>query len=120
MYLQYAGFGGKATGWSFEVDPGSPARFQPSRVSRLLRRIHRRLEGVVVEHLDAGVFLTRYDRPYTLFYLDPPYMSSEGDYGAELFTAVDHRRIADHLAGLQGAFVLSINDRVQARELFGR
>lgn len=120
LYLQYAGFGGKATSRTFGVDPGSPARFQPSRVMRLLRRVHQRLEGVVIEHLDAGAFLARYDRPYTLFYLDPPYIGCEDDYGAELFSAVDHRRIADHLEGLAGAFVLSINDCDQARELFGR
>lgn len=120
VYLQYAGFGGKATGRSFGVDPGSPARFQPGRVAQLLRRVHQRLEGVVIEHLDAGAFLARYDRPYVLFYLDPPYIGCEDDYGAELFAPVDHRRIADHLAGLSGAFVLSINDCAQARELFGR
>lgn len=120
LYLQYAGFGGKATGRVFGVDPGSPARFQPERVMRLLRRVHRRLEGVVIEHLDAGAFLMRYDRPYTLFYLDPPYIGCEDDYGAELFSAIDHRRIADLLAGLQGAFVLSINDCDQARDLFDR
>lgn len=120
LFLQYAGFGGKATGRTFGVDPSSPARFQPKRVMQLLRRVHRRLEGVVIEHLDAGAFLARYDRPYTLFYLDPPYIGCEDDYGAELFSAVDHRRIADHLAGLKGAFVLSINDCDLARELFGR
>lgn len=90
------------------------------RGTELLRRVHQRLEGVVIEHLDAGAFLARYDRPYVLFYLDPPYIGCEDDYGAELFAPVDHRRIADHLAGLQGAFVLSINDCDQARELFGR
>ncbi|MEQ8396412.1 DNA adenine methylase [Thalassobaculum sp.] len=120
VYLQYSGFGGKATGRSFGVDPSSPARFQPRRVAHLLRRVHDRLEGVVIECLDAGAFLQRYDRPYTLFYLDPPYIGCEDDYGAELFSAIDHRRIADHLVGLQGAFVLSINDCDQARELFGR
>lgn len=120
LYLQYAGFGGKAIGRTFGVDPGSPARFQSGRVMQLLRRVHKRLESVVIEHLDAGAFLTRYDRPYTLFYLDPPYIGCEDDYGAELFSAVDHRRIADHLAGLQGAFVLSINDCDLARKLFGQ
>ncbi|SDF46191.1 DNA adenine methylase [Thalassobaculum litoreum] len=119
LLLQYAGFGGKATGRTFGVDPSSSARFQPGRVKKLLQRVHARLEGVVIENLDAGAFLDRYDRPYTLFYLDPPYIGCEDDYGAELFSAADHRRIADHLVGLQGAFVLSINDCHQARELFG-
>jgi len=120
IYLQYAGFGGRATGRSFAVSPRRPAGFQPRRVAQLLRRVHERLEGVVIEGLDAGAFLTRYDRPYTLFYLDPPYIGCEDIYGAELFSAVDHRRIADHLVELKGAFVLSINDCDQARELFGR
>lgn len=36
-------------------------------------------------------FLDRYDRPETMFYLDPPYFGSEGDYGKECSTATNSR-----------------------------
>lgn len=120
LYLQYCAFGGKASGRTFGVATEQPHGFQPARVAGLLRRIHDRLTGVVIERLDAGAFLERYDRPHTLFYLDPPYIGSERDYGAKLFAPADHRRIADLLDGIQGAFVLSINDCDMARRLFGK
>lgn len=120
LYLQYCAFGGKVSGRNFGTDTMQRHGFQPSRIAELLSRVHHRLEGVVIERLDAGAFLERYDRPHTLFYLDPPYIGSERDYGARLFEPADHRRIADLLAGLQGAFVLSINDCETARALYGR
>lgn len=36
------------------------------------RRVHECLAGGMIECLDRRAFLDRYDRPATLFYLDPP------------------------------------------------
>lgn len=120
LYLQYCAFGGKVTGRSFGTDTLQRHGFRPRRLAELLRRVRERLEGVVIERMDAGAFLQRYDRPHTLFYLDPPYIGSERDYGAKLFAPADHQRIADLLSALQGCFVLSINDCERARALYGR
>ena len=60
---------------------------------------------------------TRYDRPATLFYLDPPYYGCEDDYGP-LFTREDFTRLAAVLAGLQGRFILSLNDHPEVRRIF--
>lgn len=65
-------------------------------------------------------FLRRYDRPGTLFYLDPPYFNSEGDYGAGMFGQDEFAEMAEHLAGLQGRFILSLNDHPKVREIFAR
>ena len=35
-------------------------------------------------------------------------------------TGSDFQRMADQLAGIRGAFVMSINDRPEIREIFGR
>ena len=43
----------------------------------------------------------------------------EDDYGRALFTPQDFARLADQLAGIQGRFLLSINDVPEIRELFG-
>jgi len=53
-----------------------PARFTADRMRRLIGAAHERLQGVHIECLDWRVFITRYDRPRTLFYLDPPYLGA--------------------------------------------
>jgi DNA adenine methylase len=78
------------------------------------------LQGVVIEQLGCGEFIRRYDRDGALFYLDPPYWGCETDYGQDVFGRADFAALADQLAGIKGAFVLSINDTPGAREVFGR
>ncbi|WP_390881199.1 DNA adenine methylase [Nitratireductor aquimarinus] len=80
--------------------------------------MHERLAGVVIENLDWLAFIDRYDRPETLFYLDPPYWGSEGDYGRELFGQEQFAVMAERLARIEGRFILSINDVAEVRELF--
>lgn len=75
---------------------------------------------MVVEQLGYADFIRRYDRDGALFYLDPPYWGCETDYGQDVFGRDDFARLADQLAGVRGAFVLSINDTPGAREVFGR
>jgi DNA adenine methylase len=59
--------------------------------------------GVVIERLPYNEFVIRYDRPGTLFYLDPPYWGCEDDYGDGTFDRADFDRLADQLAGIRGA-----------------
>ena len=61
---------------------------------------------------------TRYDRPTTLFYLDPPYWGSESDYGTGLFAPADFERLAEMLRGIEGRFLLSVNDVPELRTAF--
>ena len=75
---------------------------------------------MVIENLNYDDCLQRYDRNQTLFYLDPPYYGTERTYGRSLFDRSDFQRLADQLAGLDGAFILSINDVPEIRTIFGR
>ena len=118
LYLQRLAFGGKVAGQSFGVDPRSSAGFNLTTLEPLLADVHHRLAGVVIEHLDWLAFIDRYDRPGTLFYLDPPYHGSEGDYGRGLFGREQFAVMADRLRALKGRFVLSINDVPAIRETF--
>jgi len=118
LYLQRTAFGGKVAGQNFGVDPRSPAGFNLTRLAPLLDDIHDRLAGVTIESLDWLAFLDRYDRPETLFYLDPPYWGSEGDYGKQLFDRDQFGLMAERLARLKGRFILSINDVPEIRETF--
>lgn len=120
LYLQKLAFGGKVAGQHFGVDPSSAAGFNLTRLEPLLADIHERLAGVTIECLDWSDFIDRYDRPGTLFYLDPPYWGSEGVYGKELFARDQFALMAERLAQLKGRFVLSINDVPEIRRLFGR
>lgn len=118
LYLQRLAFGGKVAGRTFGVDPSSPARFDVTKLEPMLADVHERLAGVIIERLPYGDFIARYDRPGTLFYLDPPYWNCETDYGADVFSREDFARLASQLAGLQGKFLLSINDTPGVRETF--
>lgn len=117
-YLQRTAFGGKVAGRTFGTSAQRPALFDITRLVPHLEQLHERLAGVVIECLDFEKFITTYDRPDTLFYLDPPYYGCEGDYGRELFARADFERLAGVLRSLKGRFVLSINDTAEVRAIF--
>ncbi|WP_349433556.1 DNA adenine methylase [Pararhizobium sp. A13] len=118
LYLQKLAFGGKVAGQNFGVSLDKGARFNLNRLAPLLEDVHERLSGVVIENLDWLAFIDRYDRPGTLFYLDPPYWGCEDDYGKALFARDQFIIIAERLQRIKGNFLLSINDVYETRELF--
>lgn len=117
LYLQRLAFGGQIDG-VFGVTTGRQSRFSLSRLEPLLEAAHERLEGVVFENLDWAEVVARYDSPGTVFYLDPPYAGGEDDYGKGMFSPADYARMADALASIEGAFVLSINSTPAMAETF--
>ena len=119
LYLQRTAFGGKVSGRNFGVAADRPARFNLTTLEPMLEDLHARLAGVVIECLDFGDFICRYDGAGTLFYLDPPYWGCEGDYGKALFERADFQRLADQLQALKGRFLMSINDVPEIRAIFG-
>lgn len=119
LYLQRTAFGGKVAGRNFGVDTAG-GRFNVAKLEPVLDALHERLAGVVIECLPWAEFIGRYDRPGTLFYLDPPYWGGEADYGAGLFDRSEYEQMADVLAGLKGRFILSINDVPAIRKTFAR
>jgi DNA adenine methylase len=118
LYLQRTAFGGKVAGRHFGVSPAHGARFDITRLGATLEAVHERLAGVVIERLPYAELLQRYDRPGTLFYLDPPYWGCEEDYGVGVFAREDFERLADVLAGLKGPFLMSLNDHPGVRATF--
>jgi DNA adenine methylase len=120
LYLQRCAFGGKVNGRHFGVSKSNPGRFDVTKLEPMLADLHERLAGVVVEQLPYADLIRRYDGPETLFYLDPPYWGCETDYGDDAFARSDFEVLAGLLEGVAGRFIMSLNDTVGAREVFGR
>ncbi|MGD9476160.1 DNA adenine methylase [Shinella sp. G-2] len=118
LYLQRLAFGGKTVGRSFGITRTGGARFNLLKVVPLLEDIHERLAGVVIECLPWRTFMKRYDRPGMLFYLDPPYWGSEGDYGKDVFSRAEFAEMAETLKGLQSRFIVSLNAHPGVYETF--
>ena len=118
FYLQRTAFGGKVADRHFGVSPARPGNFDIIKLGPMLEALHERLAGVIIEALPFEDFIRRYDRPQTLFYLDPPYCGNERDYGVGLFGREDFERLAELLAGLKGRFILSLNDVPTIRRIF--
>jgi DNA adenine methylase len=119
LYLQRLAFGGKVTGRTFGVTMDG-GRFNLMRLAPQLEEIHERMAGVVIENLGWRAFIKRYDRPATLFYLDPPYWGNEDDYGKAVFTRDDYAEMAGVLASLRGRFIMSLNAVPEVFEIFSR
>ncbi|MHB1305284.1 MAG: DNA adenine methylase [Acidiphilium sp.] len=118
LYLQRLAFGGKIEGRNFGVSPADTARFDTRKLAPMLEAAHERLAGVVIECLPWDELLRRYDRPETLFYLDPPYWGNETDYGDGVFSRADFGRLNGALEALKGRFILSLNDVPGVRQTF--
>lgn len=118
IYLQRTSFGGKVAGRHFGVSADNPARFDVTKLGPVLEAIHERLSSVTIERLPWSEFIARYDRPGTLFYLDPPYFGSEGDYGKDLFDRGQFELMAEQLRAVRGRFLLSLNDHPEVRRIF--
>ena len=119
-FIQTLSCSGKpfATRGQMGVHPLNRAKLTAERMRRLIAGAHRRLQRVHVECLEWQEFMRRYDKPFTLFYIDPPYWGNEQSYGRDLFSREHYARMAEYLATIQGRFILSINDRPELRELF--
>lgn len=116
-YLQHQAFGGRVESqtWGTATTVAAPT-VNLLRLEEDLSAAHLRLTGAYIERLDWQECIKRYDRPHTLFYLDPPYWQTEG-YGVP-FEWPQYEAIAHCMRHLQGKAVLSINDHPDIRTCF--
>ena len=118
LYIQRTGFGGKVWKPSFGVTRTNPARWDLTKLVPMLEDAHERLCGVDIERMPYAKLITTYDTPGTLFYLDPPYFGCETDYGPGVFSSDDFALLRGLLEGIQGRFIMSINDHPTIRDIF--
>lgn len=115
-YLQRLAFGAKVHGRTLGVGPTAAKGINLLRIEEELSAAHLRLHRVVIEHLPWQQCIERYDRPSTLFLLDPPYWQTEG-YGVP-FRWDQYEALANTLSSLKGRAILTINDHPDIRALF--
>lgn len=116
FYLQKTAFGGKVAGQTFGTAATSPPRLNLLRIEETLSQAHLRLQRCCIEHLDWQKCITKYDRPSTLFYLDPPYWQTEG-YGVP-FNMDQYEAMSRLMRSIKGKAILSINDHPDIRQVF--
>ena len=94
-----------------------PPSFNLESLPELIEKAHERLQRVQLECAPYGEVIERFDRPTTLFYLDPPY------WGRKLYRhnlgEADFEKLAVQLKKIRGKFILSLNDVPEVRKLFG-
>lgn len=116
FYLQKLAFGAKVVGQSFGTATTAPPRLNLLRLEEDLSDAHLRLSRVTIERLDWQECIRRYDRPGTLFYLDPPYWGTSG-YGVD-FGLEQYEQMAKIALEAKGQVVISVNDIPEMRYVF--
>ena len=75
-----------------------------------MKLFSQRLQGVIIENIDALELMRQHDSRDTLFYLDPPYMTSTldlaQDYRHEMSND-QHRELAKAVHSMKGMLVVS-------------
>lgn len=117
-YIQQQCFGGRLISPTFGYAAVRAPKFNLLRIEETLSETHVRLARVYIECLPYSEIIKRYDKPTTFFYCDPPYEGCEAYYGKGVFEQDDFEKLANQLAGIQGKFLLSLNDSPLVRRLF--
>lgn len=120
FYLLRMGYAAKVKSHHFAVAPSDRPALNLLRLEEDLSAAHLRLSRVYIENLPYEKLIPRHDREGTFFYLDPPYHGFEDDYGKDLFSVDDFKLMAEMLAGIDGKFLMSINDTEFIRHTFRR
>jgi DNA adenine methylase len=116
FYLQKNCYGGLINRKTFAISVQDGSNYNPHRIPMVLHLAHERLLQVQLECLPYQEILKRYDRPDTFFYLDPPYFGLP--YYRFNFLEEDYAELATILKTIKGKFLLSLNDRIEVREIF--
>ncbi len=116
FYLQKTAFGGRTEGQTFGTTTTTPPKFNLLRIEEDLSMAHLRLVGATIEQLDWKVCVEKYDRPHTVFFLDPPYWETEG-YGVE-FGLEQYEAMASLARSIKGKMIITVNEHPEMRRVF--
>lgn len=98
------------TGFRVSLSQSGAATGSFVKLPEMIGLYKNRLRGVIIENLDYKEIIRRYDKPDTLFYIDPPYCkttrSTKHAYAYE-WCSEDHAALVEILLGIKGMAVLS-------------
>ena len=115
-YTLKASFGSQRQ--HFGVTTTSKPKLNLAKVNEIIMKAHVRLAQVIIENRDYRDIIRIYDRPHTLFYLDPPYRCPASKVYFAHMKDSDYKTLKDLLKSIKGKFILSINDDSFIRALF--
>ncbi|WP_353979382.1 DNA adenine methylase [Salinicola endophyticus] len=115
-YLQRLTFGGNPSSYNFGTSTTTRPGLNLLRLEESLSEAHLRLARTFIENLTWQACVERYDRPHTLFYMDPPYLDT-GGYGVE-FGIEQYEQIAEMIGRIKGRAIVSLNDHPEVRRIF--
>jgi len=117
-YLMRCGYGAQVVNPRISIPASEPPRFNLLRIEEDLSAAHLRLSRVYIENQPYAKLIERVDKPFTFFYLDPPYYGFEDYYGRNIFTKEDFGTLAEILSAIKGKFIMSINDLPEIRDIY--
>ncbi|MBI2954996.1 MAG: DNA adenine methylase [Chloroflexi bacterium] len=126
-YLVMAAWGGEFHSPRFQtsVSDGGHGNRLIGALKHLRERIdpvHKRLQTVIIEHLDWRACIERYDRSYednrVVMYLDPPYPLNPCNYRLNMRARKQHAELAKVLRDVKCRFILSSYDLLDMKELY--
>lgn len=85
-------------------------------MTETLKDLKERLSNTYVENLSFEKIVDKYDREYTCFFADPPYVETAGYKNK--FGEKEHLLLRDKLSNIKGKFILTINDHPKVREWY--
>jgi len=97
---------------------GKGKQIRPSNISSKLKKMDlykNYMKNTKLYSTDYKKIIKKYDNKDTFFFLDPPYESSERLYKDSV---IDYESMRDILKGIQGKFLLTINDSPEIRKIF--
>jgi DNA adenine methylase len=103
------------TGWRHSKEHNTASTYQSA--CEIIPAFAERMKSVMIDNRDFREIFRVYDAPYTLFYVDPPYIGRE-KYYAGGFTEQDHRDLANILNNIEGKAILSYYDNILLDELY--
>lgn len=119
-YINQNAFGGlvryNKSGGCNSPFAGSPDREAQSSFWDLekLKNAHERIKETIIENDTYENIIKRYDKSYTLFYLDPPYECKSGKYNG--ITSFNYIELLRQCQNIKGQFILTLNSEFE--ELF--
>lgn len=103
------------TGWRHSKEHNTARTYRSA--CEIIPAFADRMKSVMIDNRDFRDIIRVYDAPYTLFYVDPPYIGRE-KYYAGGFMEQDHRDLAEMLNRIKGKAIISYYDDALLDELY--